>query len=89
MQAKYAGCIASPAYSSQLSRRAQAAHMLETSRPAHHPPTRSRRHTMTTTPTTSLTRAERLGLAAAALRGVLAGTARAVTTWLLDQQIHH
>jgi len=43
---------------------------------------------MTTTPTTSLTRAERLGLAAAALRGVLAGTARAVTTWLLDQQIH-
>jgi len=44
---------------------------------------------MTTTPTTSLTRAERLGLAAAALRGGLAGTTRAVTTWLLDQQIHH
>jgi hypothetical protein len=35
-----------------------------------------------------LTRAERLQLAAAALRGVLAGSARAITTWLLDQYLH-
>ncbi|WP_279497809.1 hypothetical protein [Actinomadura rubrisoli] len=32
----------------------------------------------------SLTRTERLALAAAALRGALAGTTRAATTWLLD-----
>jgi hypothetical protein len=44
---------------------------------------------MTTGPDPSLTRAERLGLAAAALRGVLAGAIRAVTTWLLDQHLHH
>jgi len=43
---------------------------------------------MTTTPTTGLTRAERLLLAAAALRGVLTGAAREITTWLLDQHIH-
>ena len=43
---------------------------------------------MITTPTTGLTRAERLLLATAALRGALAGAARAVTTWLLDQYIH-
>jgi hypothetical protein len=41
---------------------------------------------MTTTP--SLTRAERLLLAAAALRGVLAGAARANITWLLEQHMH-
>ena len=44
---------------------------------------------MTTTPTTGLTRAEQLWLAAAVLRGALAGAARAITTWLLDQHIHH
>jgi hypothetical protein len=44
---------------------------------------------MTTTPTTGLTRAERLWLAAAVLRGALAGAARAITTWLLDQHIHY
>lgn len=44
---------------------------------------------MTTTPTTRLTRAERLWLAAAAMRGALAGAARAITTWLLDQHIHY
>ena len=44
---------------------------------------------MTTTPTPGLSRAERLWLAAAALRGALAGAARAITTWLLDQHIHH
>jgi hypothetical protein len=43
----------------------------------------------TTTTSTSLTRAERLLLAAAALRGALAGAARAITTWLLDQHIHY
>ncbi len=43
---------------------------------------------MTTTPPPSLTRAERLLLAAAAARGVLAGTARAITSWLLEQYIH-
>jgi hypothetical protein len=47
---------------------------------------------MTTPPTTppspGLTRAERLWLASAALRGVLAGAARAVTVWLLEQHIH-
>jgi hypothetical protein len=41
---------------------------------------------MTTTP--SLTRAERLLLAAAALRGVLAGAARAIIAWLLEQHMH-
>ena len=41
---------------------------------------------MTTTP--SLTRAERFLLAAAALRGALAGVAREITTWLLEQHIH-
>lgn len=40
------------------------------------------------TPSTPLTRAERLLLAAAAARGVLAGAARAITTWLLDHYIH-
>ena len=42
----------------------------------------------TATTSTSLTRAERLLLAAAALRGVLAGTARAITAWLLEHYIH-
>ena len=37
---------------------------------------------------TSLTRVERLLLATAALRGVLAGAARAITAWLLDQYIY-
>jgi hypothetical protein len=37
---------------------------------------------MTRTP--GLTRAQRLLLAAAAVRGAVAGTARAITTWLLD-----
>ena len=44
---------------------------------------------MTTPPDLSLTRAERLCLAAAALRGALAGAARAIITWLLDQHLHH
>jgi hypothetical protein len=39
-------------------------------------------------PDPGLTRAERLLLAAAALRGALTGAARAITTWLLDQYIH-
>jgi len=39
-------------------------------------------------PDPGLTRAVRLLLAAAALRGALAGAARAITTWLLDQYIH-
>jgi hypothetical protein len=43
---------------------------------------------MTTLPDPGLTRAERLQLAAAVLRGALAGVARAITTWLLDQDIH-
>jgi hypothetical protein len=43
---------------------------------------------MTTPPDSGLTRAERLLLAAAALRGALAGAARAIATWLLDQDIH-
>jgi hypothetical protein len=30
----------------------------------------------------------RLWLAAAALRGALAGAARAITTWLLEQYVH-
>ena len=42
----------------------------------------------TATTSTSLTRAERLLLAAAALRGALAGAARAITTWLLEHYIH-
>jgi hypothetical protein len=46
------------------------------------------RHAMTTLLDPGLTRAERLLLAAAALRGALAGAARAITTWLLDQYIH-
>jgi hypothetical protein len=44
---------------------------------------------MTTTATTGLTRAERLLLAAAVLRGALAGAVRAITIWLLDQRIHY
>jgi hypothetical protein len=43
---------------------------------------------MSTTPESRLTRAERLQLAAAVLRGVLAGAARAVVSWLLDEDIH-
>jgi hypothetical protein len=43
----------------------------------------------TSPPDPGLTRAERLLLAAAALRGVLAGAARAITIWLLDQHIHY
>ncbi len=41
------------------------------------------------TTSTSLTRAERLLLATAALRGALAGATRAITTWLLDQHIYY
>ena len=41
-----------------------------------------------TTTTPSLTRAERLLLAAAVLRGALAGATRAITMWLLEQHIH-
>jgi len=44
---------------------------------------------MTITPTPGLTRAERLWLAAAALRGVLGGVAREITIWLFDQHLHH
>jgi len=44
---------------------------------------------MTTTPASWLTRAERLWLASAALRGALAGAARAAVTWLLEQHLHH
>jgi hypothetical protein len=43
---------------------------------------------MTTTLTPRLTRAERLLLAAAAVRGVLAGAARAITTLLLEHYMH-
>jgi hypothetical protein len=43
---------------------------------------------MPTTSAPGLTRGERLLLATAALRGVLAGAARAITAWLLDQHIH-
>ncbi len=43
----------------------------------------------TSPPDPGLTRAERLLLAAAALRGALAGAAHAIITWLLDQHIHH
>ena len=43
---------------------------------------------MTTTPAPSLTRAERLQLAAAAMRGILAGAARAIITLLLEHYIH-
>ena len=39
-------------------------------------------------PDPSLNRSERLLMAAAALRGALAGAVRAITTWLLDQYIH-
>ena len=42
----------------------------------------------TTAPASGLTRAERLGLAAAALRGALAGTTRAIAMWLLEQHLH-
>ena len=38
--------------------------------------------------TSGLTRAERLLLVAAALRGGLAGAARAIAAWLLEQYIH-
>ncbi|MFJ8150567.1 hypothetical protein ACIQ6R_36880 [Streptomyces sp. NPDC096048] len=41
---------------------------------------------MTHTP--SLTRTERFLLAAAALRGAVAGATRAVATWLLDHLAH-
>ena len=43
---------------------------------------------MSTTRNSGLTRAERLQLAAAALRGVLTGAARAVVTWLIEEHIH-
>jgi hypothetical protein len=41
-----------------------------------------------TTPEQGLSRAERLQLAAAVLRGILSGVARAVVAWLLDNEIH-
>jgi hypothetical protein len=41
-----------------------------------------------TAPESRLTRAEQLQLAAAALRGILAGAARAVTIWLIDEHLH-
>lgn len=44
---------------------------------------------MSTTPDPALSRAERLQLATAVMRGVLAGAARAFTTWLLEQHLHH
>jgi hypothetical protein len=44
---------------------------------------------MSTTYESRLTRAERLQLAAAVLRGVLAGAARAVVSWLLAEHIHN
>jgi hypothetical protein len=44
---------------------------------------------MTTTTESRLTRAERLQLAAAALRGVLAGAARAAVFWLIEEHIQH
>jgi hypothetical protein len=47
-----------------------------------------KRHAMTTPSEPGLTRAERLLLAAAALRGALTGAARAITTLLLDHYIH-
>ena len=40
------------------------------------------------TTSATLTRAERLLLAAAAVRGVLAGAARAIVTWLLEHYIN-
>jgi hypothetical protein len=40
------------------------------------------------THTGGLTRTERLLLAAAALRGTLAGATRAITSWLLDHLTH-
>jgi hypothetical protein len=43
---------------------------------------------MSSLPDPGLTRAERLLLATAVLRGALAGAARAIITWLLDQSIH-
>jgi hypothetical protein len=43
----------------------------------------------TSPPDPGLNRTERLLLAAAALRGALAGAARAITTWLLDQHLHY
>jgi hypothetical protein len=42
---------------------------------------------MSTNPT-CLTRAERLCLAASAMRGVLAGAARTITAWLIEQHLH-
>jgi len=42
-----------------------------------------------TTSESRLTRAERLQLAAAVLRGILAGAARAAVTWLLEEYLHH
>ena len=47
---------------------------------------------MTTTPKTRFDHAERLQLAAAALRGTLAGAARAIAAWLIElieEDIHH
>lgn len=47
---------------------------------------------MSTTPESRPARTERLPLAAAALRGVLAGAARAIVSWLIDlikEDIHH
>jgi len=43
---------------------------------------------MPTTPESRLTRAERLQLAAAALRGALSGAARAIVSWLIEEHIH-
>lgn len=44
---------------------------------------------MSTTYESHRTRAERLQLAAAVLRGVLTGATRAVVSWLLEEHFQH
>ena len=59
------------------------------STPAGALPALTKEHEMTPdTTSATLTRAERLLLAAAAVRGVLAGAARAIVTWLLEHYIN-
>jgi hypothetical protein len=65
---------------------------VEARRPARYLPVSAKEEEMTATTKNRLDRAERLQLAAAALRGTLAGAARAIASWLIElieEDIHH
>jgi hypothetical protein len=76
--------------SSQLDRLVGDCRTVKTSRPAPNRNLRTKENPMATDPNQSPDpdRSARLQLAAAALRGILAGAARAITTWLIEEHMH-